>query len=437
MLSTAAVAFGLTLGTAAQAQEIELGIGGFYKGYVAYVDQDETTANQDARSIDWLQDTEIEFTGETTLDNGLTVGFHTEANTDQDEDFDVEEAYAYFSGSWGRVNAGAENGAAYLLQVAAPSADSNVDGIRTYVQPTAYTLVPGLVGNLYNGTLDIDGAAGNAVADNGSNGSLAAGTELSFGLDGIDGGSDDVLLNTAFNTQQLFVFDYDDDVSGYANKLTYLSPVFSGLQVGVSFTPENDTETRALEGVHIDNQAGEYGSTYELAARYEGQYEEVGFVVGAGFTHSEIEQSQVISYVDEDNNDTYDNGQDQILLQSEDRQSYNVGVDLNWGPFGVGLAYLHDDLGLELDSETWVLGADYVTGPYKFGASYYGQNVEVGSVFGPTVDELETDRYTGGLVYTYGPGMTFRGSISYIDHSVPTTDDTDSTSVLLGTQINF
>src|SRR5690606_29160443 len=46
----------------------------------------------------------------------------------------LDEAYMYVSGGWGRVNFGSEDGAAYLLQVAAPSADSNVDGMRVYVQ---------------------------------------------------------------------------------------------------------------------------------------------------------------------------------------------------------------------------------------------------------------------------------------------------------------
>ena len=48
--------------------------------------------------------------------------------------FEIEESYAYFSGAWGRVNFGSEDGAAFLLQVAAPSADANIDGLRQQVQ---------------------------------------------------------------------------------------------------------------------------------------------------------------------------------------------------------------------------------------------------------------------------------------------------------------
>ena len=45
-----------------------------------------------------------------------------------------------------------------------------------------------------------------------------------------------------------------------------------------------------------------------------------------------------------------------------------------------------------------------------------------------------------GVVYTYGPGMTFRGSVGCV--TVPMklpqgADNVNATDVLLGTQINF
>jgi hypothetical protein len=65
-------------------------------------------------------------------------------------------------------------------------------------------------------------------------------------------------------------------------------------------------------------------------------------------------------------------------------------------------------------------------------------------------DDLEAERWTAGVVYTYGPGMTFRGSVQFVDFDnvedaeglagVITDagkDSVDATSILLGTQINF
>ena len=56
--------------------------------------------------------------------------------------------------------------------------------------------------------------------------------------------------------------------------------------------------------------------------------------------------------------------------------------------------------------------------------------------FDGTEDD-EIERYSAGVTYTYGPGMTFRGSIGYIDTDDVATDDPDATYVTLGTQVKF
>ncbi len=369
LLSSAAIC-GLALAASpAMAQDggVKLGLGGYFMGYGAFVDQDEA-AGQEVNEFDLLRNTEIHFTGETTLDNGLTVGAHFEMEADGNNGMEVEESYLYMSGQWGRVNLGAEDGAAFLLQVAAPSADSNVDGIRTLIQPVNYTVA----GFAQPGRLD-----------------------------------------------------YDQNPTGYADKITYLTPVLNGFQAGLSFTPDTgnlvadgEFADDAISGVREDDEANELQEAYEAAVRYEGQWDALGFAVGAGYSHVD-----------------YD---DTAAANIDDWKLWNVGVDLDYGPFGLGVAYLHDDnmdrttFG---DIETLVVGIDYTTGPFKLGASWYNQEAEHN-----TLTDEETDRYTGGVAYTYGPGMTFRGSISYIEHdnlASVANDDMDATSILLGTQVLF
>ena len=94
------------------------------------------------------------------------------------------------------------------------------------------------------------------------------------------------------------------------------------------------------------------------------------------------------------------------------------------------------------DETVWVVGADYTTGPFKIGGSYYNNSQDLDAMFGANSGELDVDRWMGGVTYTYGPGMTFRGSIGFIDAEVPVAllpvnNDTDATFVMLGTQINF
>ncbi|MCB1556105.1 MAG: porin [Alphaproteobacteria bacterium] len=395
LLGTAVAAMGFAFAAPASAANgVKLELGGHYKGYVFWQDQDvdaaADAAGLDARSIDAVREPEIHFTGETTLDNGMTVGAHFEIQAGgqyagrmgNTNDGQFEESYLYFSGSWGRVNFGAEDGAAYLLQVAAPSADSNYDGIRQYVSPFNYDAT---LTNAPTGTAHLTPLGGTTTT-------------------------------TAVDT----VFDYAQDLTVYKEKITYLTPVLNGFQAGVSYTPEMgwDNGYNGAFGTNIDDQNNDLGSGYEVAARYEGMFQQVGFVIGGGYTLIDLEDTTAAS------------GHD-------DNEAWNVGADFNFGPFGLGVVYTEDNQARDNDSDkqTWVVGADYTTGPFKIGASYLNRDEELGTGAG----DWETDRYTGGVTYTYGPGMTFRGSISYIEHDAPAGngEDMDGTAVLLGTQIDF
>ncbi|MCC6598324.1 MAG: porin [Alphaproteobacteria bacterium] len=381
LLSSVAVIGLATVATPAAAQ-VQLDLGGYFKGYGAYVDQDEAAASE-VNNFDIIRNTEVHFGGETTLDNGLTVGAHIEAAADGGDAFGVDESYVYLSGGWGRVNFGDEDGAAYLLQVEAPSADANIDGLRQYVQPVNYTVLPG----------------------------VAAGTISSS-------------IGSGFNQGGI---DYDQDVSGKASKLTYLTPILNGFQAGVSYSPDTDNATE-LGGVGSDDVVNAFGETYEAGVRYEGQFNNIGMVLGAGYSHTELEAERAAgAFIAGDFTD--------------DRQAWNVGADFDFGPFGLGVAYMEDNFGEAStagvgtpntdDEETIVVGADYTTGPFKLGASYLNKENTNG------VDGLDTDRYSGGVTYTYGPGMTFRGSVGHIEHDPVGAGDADATYVVLGTQINF
>ncbi|MDH5722169.1 MAG: porin [Alphaproteobacteria bacterium] len=355
LLASVAVS-GLALASAPAYADIDLDVGGYFKGYGVFVDQDET-AGTSVNDFDIIRDTELHISGETTLDNGLTVGAHFELDVDGADNTATDESYAYFSGNWGRVNVGAEDGAGYLLQVAAPSADSNVDGIRQYVQP-------------FNAT-------GN----------------IGTGVQGLD---------------------YDMDPTGKDDKLTYLSPIVNGFQAGVTYTPDSNATTGGaaddLEGAGTETTTDGVGDeAYELAVRYEGQFDQVGVIAGAGFAHVE-------------NNSA--------TATQDDRDAWNVGLDLDVSAFGIGAAYMEDSTFVDnADVETLVVGGDYTTGPFKIGVSYLNQDSDAAA-------SSEYDRYTGGVVYEYGPGMSFRGSLQFTDVDNSTTD-ADGTAVILGTQVNF
>lgn len=370
LLSTAVAGLAFAA-SPAMAEGVTVEAGGFFKGYVNFVDQDEATGN-DVRDLDILRHTEVYLTGETTLDNGLTVGVYVESEADNADAFEVEESYVYFSGDWGRVNFGAEDGAAYLLQVAAPAADENVDGIRQFVNPINFT------------------AAG------------VTATGVDARLSGDEGG-----------------LDYDNDLSQEdVNKITYLSPVFSGFQVGISYTPDLEgTNDDDFGGNELDNQDDVYGEVIDLAARWEGDFDGVGVTLGAGYATATEEN-------DTDNTD--------------DRTQWNIGANVNTAGFTVGAVYTEDDYGDSAaagiaDEETYVLGASYETGAFKLGASYLEtENVNA-------QEDVDATRYAGGVTYTYGPGLSFRGSLGFVDieNGGGAGVDVDGTYLMLGTQVNF
>ena len=371
LLGSAAIA-GLVLASAPAQAQMELTIGGHSKNYVGWLDQD-AAAGAEERNFDMIRETELHFNGESTLDNGLTFGFQIETEMDAgDNGNTVEESYIYFSGTWGRVNLGSEDGAAYLLQVAAPSADSNIDGIRQYIQPINYGIttfagLPGMAGTAQAGATNADG------------------------------------------------LDYDQDLTGVAEKITYLSPNWNGFQLGASYTPDiGDTNSASgVVGFNADDAAGILGEAYDVAIRYEGVFSNFGYAIGAGYTGVNVEQD---------------------TAAQDDQDAWNIGLDVDSGPFGIGVVYTETDLGTATasDVETLVVGADYTSGPFKFGASFLNTDDDSAGTAG-----AEIERLTGGVVYTAGPGLSFRGSLSHVDHDITNGNDLDGTSIMGGVQINF
>ena len=80
LATTAIVGAGLTSNPAAAADGIKLGLGGFYSAaFQAVFDDDgEGEPGNDRNTDGFFQSAEIFFDGNTTLDNGLTVGARVE-----------------------------------------------------------------------------------------------------------------------------------------------------------------------------------------------------------------------------------------------------------------------------------------------------------------------------------------------------------------------
>lgn len=131
--TTALVAAGLLAQPALASDPIKLQVKGYYQNLVTFSDVDEpagSTANY--KDAQFRHEGEVHFKGETKLDNGLTVGFDAQleivnVGLSGGQPRDMDETYMYFSGGFGKLQLGSENGAAYLLHVGVPSVGLGFD----------------------------------------------------------------------------------------------------------------------------------------------------------------------------------------------------------------------------------------------------------------------------------------------------------------------
>lgn len=417
LLISTAIA-GVALLSAPASAAVKLDLGGYFRGYGVYSDSDEVGgAGADLHKYDLRRENEIHVTGETTLDNGLTVGAHTEFKIGNDAGANsVDETYAYFSGGWGRVNLGSEDGAAYLLQVGAPSADSNVDGMRVYIQA------------LTKRQTELAGEAG----DN-----------LNTGTWGFDR-----------------TFDYQQADNRQTDRLTYLTPKFNGFQAGVSYAPEAGMNAPAggVAGMNIDNDGlSTAKDLWEVGARWDGEYQGFGLSLGGGYSTDNMERSPTTAEF------VAQAAQDYYFVDGTD--SWNLGANVAYSGFTLGGAFLRQETerrtqtdtvadlaaGLktgDVTRDTWVVGLGYDNGPYHVGASWLNQQVDFDALaIGANADNIaatkyESNKYTVGAGYTFGPGMTFRGAVAWGDFDATdatpiAAEDNDFTQVTVGTDIQF
>src|SRR5690554_3828587 len=126
--TAAAVVGGVAVaGSPVQAQEAEgfqLQIGGFYNA-LAIVRNNDDVGGDKIRSYDFNQRGRYTIQGSQTLDNGLTVGFHTQYEIMNG--MNNNRAYVFADGGFGRVQFGTMYSAPYLMHATIPTAGWGID----------------------------------------------------------------------------------------------------------------------------------------------------------------------------------------------------------------------------------------------------------------------------------------------------------------------
>jgi hypothetical protein len=128
LLCSTALATAAAATTGAQAADgVKLSIGGYYHAAAGAIMGEDFSASSgvsggEVRDYVFKQKVDLNFNGETTLDNGLTVGASVWLRGQTNPDDQIKKVYAYFSGGFGNVQFGDQDGALAAMCYTVPSA---------------------------------------------------------------------------------------------------------------------------------------------------------------------------------------------------------------------------------------------------------------------------------------------------------------------------
>jgi hypothetical protein len=302
--TTTMAAIGLLAFDAMAADGVKLGIGGRYKGAAgAVLDENFSDSSgvsgNDVRNYVFKQDVEVYFLGETTLDNGLTVGarIELEGQTSSDQ---IDEVYAYFSGGFGEVRFG-DSAEAYAQMC--------------YLVPSASELFG------------------------------ADSPDINFSNAGIAG----------YAATNGTCYGIDDN----STKVIYFSPNFADFSFAASFTPDNTEDTRntvAGAATRPDNDIGQNSENLSVAGNFNHDFNGVNVIVGGGATFSLDKEFNPNDINDARGYNAYARVsyagftfggatelRDNFGTTSADQWVYGAGLTYNWDAWTVGFGWTRGD----------------------------------------------------------------------------------------------
>lgn len=221
----------------ASAEPMDFTIGGYFTQSVQLVDIDDHN-NMTFEDEVLAQNAEIHFKGKTKLNNGTELGLRIELEASESDD-QIDEHYLYLKGDWGKLILGAENGIGHLMQVRAPRF---VPGLKMFDNSTTDDIYESAYHRLLGGDVNNDD----------------------------DNDNDISIIEDAHMSTKL------EHISGDANKLSYMTPRVGGLQLGVSYAPNNADHGGGENNAGASTDAAQE-DIIELGVSYKGMARGVGY----------------------------------------------------------------------------------------------------------------------------------------------------------------
>lgn len=370
LLCTSAIALGIAAAPAA-AQDWNLDWGGFYNQHVAI--GDISTGNPalagvefDGDAVDLHVNAEIIFTPSITLDNGLTFGVNVQFEAQNATN--VDETYISISGdSFGRLDIGAENSAGYKLSTGAPSVSS-----MFLNSPSTSAFIP------FTGTA----------------------TALGFRQAGL----------SSFTEVQ-----GNNDVE----RITYYTPSFSGLTIGVSYAPTAAVNAGSTFSV---NRNAVISDVFDIGVNYSQSFGNTDVTLSARYGVGEAPTA---------------------AAAGGDPETWGIGAVIGFGDFSIGGSYGENDNNELIagavggDAEGWSFGVSYdAPGPWAFSFETYQSDTDQ-IAGGAVVGNVDREAYQLAASRDLGPGVNWDIYLVYEERDLSTTAFTDVEGTVLGTAINL
>lgn len=379
--STALVAAGLVASGASAEEPVKLGIQGFYQAAIGALLDEDGTADGDLRNYSVETNGEVRFHGETTLDNGLTVGARIEMEAFNSSD-QIDQAYAFISGGFGEVRLGDQLEALAQMCYLAPQAGS----LFGADSPNFNFSNAGVLG--YGAT-------------NGTCYGLSAESSSILYFSPNFGG---------FSFAASFAPEASDSQGGGVANLGAPGVVFFGTNGFSTGSPSTEFKTNE----------GQLENIFSVALSFSHDFNGFSLVAGGAASFADVEESAFSSVVDDDVED------------------YNAYLNFGFGGWTIGGALEYRDnlnpftsdsdrlvygVGLTYGVDAWTIGLNWTHGDYDFGDSSH---------------EDDYDVIQFQAVYALGPGITLEGMIGYNDYDSPVgEEDYDAIEIGTGIGINF
>ena len=337
---------------AAEETPLRLEVRGYHNDFFGIGDV-TNSAGTDFGNTNIFNDGEIHFRGDTKLDNGLTFGVQVELESFQSGD-QIDEAYSYVSGDFGKVVIGSENLANYntFWGVTAPAVGVPINSGWI----TVFTPVPAGFGDL--------------------------------------------------RTFRTTLLSTNIDIGNDEAAISYYSPRFAGFQFTGGFAP---AVSESGDGqITVANEGTQYHNAFGVGFNFSNDFNGVSLGVAAGYNHgtadtvrsaagaNDFEQFKVGasigfagftvagSYANE-----FEGKTDSANTISSEGQSYDLGASYSTGPWGVSVTYFHGEsegvIATPADDE-----ADSVVGAVSYGVGP-GITASLSILYGKLEDEGGAD----------------------------------------------